>query len=174
MSPITDGRWLLVYQEGMAHTLRDETPVRVRPIRPSDKAAMAEALGELSDSSVHRRFLSPKPRFTSSELRYLTEVDGHHHLALIAEDSGGRIVGVGRWVRTEGGGVAEVAIVVADHLQGLGLGSLLADLLAGEAARHGVRRFTATTLSDNLAAHRLIVRLDAQLERLRGAGALAA
>ena len=62
--------------------------------------------------------------------------------------------------------------MVADPLQGLGLGSLLADLLAREAVCHGLRRFTATMLSDNLPAHRLMARLDTHLERRQvGSGA---
>ncbi len=57
-------------------------------------------------------------------------------------------------------------------LQGRGLGSLLADLLAREAMNHGVRRFSATMLSDNEAAHRLMARLATHLDRRRaGPGA---
>lgn len=147
--------------------------MRVRPIQPDDKAALVWGLEQLSDLSVHRRFLSPKASFSSSELRYLTEVDGHDHVAFVAEAASGRLVAVGRWVRLGGDPeVAEAAIVVADSLQGLGLGSLLADLLAREAVRHDVRRFTATMLSDNLPAHRLMARLSTHLDRRHaGSGA---
>ena len=157
----------------MEPTLRDGTQVRVRPIRPDDKAALAWGLGQLSEQSVYRRFLSPKPSFSSSELRYLTEVDGHDHVAFVAESVDGRLVAVGRWVRDlQEPTTAEAAIVVADHLQGLGLGSLLADLLAGEALRQDVERFSATMLSDNLPAQRLMTRLDTHLARRHtGAGA---
>ena len=145
----------------------------MRPIRSDDKAALAAGLVELSDVSVYRRFLSAKPSFSSAELRYLTEVDGHDHVAFVAESPEGRLVAVGRWVRdAQEPTTAEAAIVVADHLQGLGLGSLLADLLAGEALRQDVRRFSATMLSDNVPAQRLMTRLDTHLSRrYTGAGA---
>lgn len=161
------------YTGGMEHFLRDGAQVRVRPIRPDDKAALSAGLDELSDLSVHRRFLSPKPSFSRAELRYLTEVDGHDHLAFVAETSDGDPAGVARWVRlADDPETAEAAIVVADPLQGRGLGSLLAELLADEAVRHGVRRFTATMLSDNLPAHRLMTRLAAHLDRRHaGSGA---
>ena len=150
----------------MECTLKDGEQILVRPIEPADKAALAAGLAELSDVSVQRRFLSPKPSFSASELRYLTEVDGQDHVAFVAETLRGRLVGVGRWVRlADDPTSAEAAIVVADPLQGLGLGSLLADLLAQEAIRKDVRRFTATMLSDNLPAHRLMARLDSHLER---------
>ena len=36
---------------------------------------LESALQRLSPDSRHKRFLAPKPRFNSAELRYLTEVD---------------------------------------------------------------------------------------------------
>ncbi len=150
----------------MECALKNGRRILVRPIEPGDKAALAAGLDELSDLSVQRRFLSPKPRLSASELRYLTEVDGQNHVALVAETPGGHLVGVGRWVRLAGDPTsAEAAIVVADPLQGLGLGSYLADLLAREAIHKDVRRFTASMLSDNLPAHRLMARLDTHLQR---------
>ena len=43
--------------------------LRIRPIRPEDKALLSWGLTNLSEASVHRRFLAPKPRFTAGELR---------------------------------------------------------------------------------------------------------
>ncbi len=158
----------------MAHRLKDGTSVLVRPIRHSDKAELSAGLLRLSDLSVQRRFLSPKRRFSKSELRYLTELDGHDHVAFVAErpDHPGRIVAVARYVRlAEEPATAEAAIVVADPLQGRGLGSLLADELAHTALHHGIERFSATMLSDNRPAHRLMTRLAGHLEhRHTGSG----
>ena len=58
-----------------------------------------------------------------------------------------------------------MAIVVADAMQGRGLGSLLAEHLAAEAAANGIERFSADILSDNVPAQRLMAHLTAQLER---------
>ena len=41
----------------------------IRRIRPDDKELLARGLQELSPTSVYRRFLTPKRRFTASELR---------------------------------------------------------------------------------------------------------
>src|SRR3954464_11058127 len=92
----------------------------LRRIEAEDKDALVAGLGRLSDRSVYQRFLSPKPRLTSSELRYLTEVDFDDHYALVAVLAGAPsvIVGVGRWVRsTDAPSDAEIAIVIADDLQ---------------------------------------------------------
>ncbi len=157
------------------HSLSDGTQMVIRPITPEDKAELSAALARLSDETVHKRFLSPKRRFSAAELRYLTEVDGHHHVAFVAEraDMPGRIIAVGRFVCLhDDPETAEFAIVVGDPYQGRGLGSLLADQLLAEAIAQGVKRFTATMLSDNVAAHRLLARLSGHLARRRtGSGA---
>jgi RimJ/RimL family protein N-acetyltransferase len=143
--------------------------VLIRPIRADDKRMLSDGLRRLSDESVHRRFLSPKRTFSSSELRYLTEVDGTGHVALVAEspvDPVRRIIAVARFVRLrEDPEAAEAAIVVADNWQGRGLGSLLSARLADEARRLGIRRFTATMAADNAAAHRLMEKLTTRLEQ---------
>src|SRR5690349_25080330 len=85
----------------------------LRRIRAEDKDGLVAGLGRLSDRSVYQRFLSPKPRLTSSELKYLTEVDFTDHYALVAvlARAPSVIVGVGRWVRDAGSPAdAEIAI----------------------------------------------------------------
>jgi RimJ/RimL family protein N-acetyltransferase len=152
----------------MERTLKDGSTVVLRPIQPDDKHGLDLALRRLSPASVYARFLGPKPRFTSSELRYLTEVDGHDHVALVVEPVGepGTVVAVGRWVRLpDEPQTAEFAIVVGDHLQGLGLGSILADELALRAKAEGVTRFTASVLSENAAIVRVMARLSTHLDR---------
>ena len=55
--------------------------VAFRHIRPDDKGNLAAAFGRLSPESQHKRFLAAKPRFSASDLRYLTEIDGFDHVA---------------------------------------------------------------------------------------------
>ena len=130
---------------------------------------LTDGLRRLSDESVHRRFLTPKRSFSRTELRYLTEVDGRDHVALVAEQPSGpsrRLIAVARFVRTaDDPHAAEVAITVGDDWQGRGLGSMLSEQLAGEARRLGIRRFTATMAADNVPAHRLMARLTDHLEQ---------
>jgi RimJ/RimL family protein N-acetyltransferase len=147
--------------------LPDGAPILIRPIRADDKRMLENGLRHLSSQSVQRRFLTPKSSFSRAELRYLTEVDGRDHVALVAEYPGApvrRLIAVARFVRlADDPESAEVAIVVADDWQGRGLGSLLVDQLGAEARRSGVRRFTATMDSDNVAAHRLMEKLTRRL-----------
>jgi RimJ/RimL family protein N-acetyltransferase len=149
------------------HLLSDGTGVVIRPIAADDKQELQDGLHRLSAEAVQRRFLVPKVRFTKAELRYLTEVDGHDHVALVAESDRwpGVIVAVARYVRLRADpDAAEVAIVVADELHGLGLGTLLAERLAAAAVVHGITRFTAEMLGDNRAAQRLMDRLQERVQ----------
>ena len=57
--------------------------------------------------------------------------------------------GVAQYDRIVGSVVAEVAFVVDDAHQGLGIGTLLLEYLASEGRRYGFRRFTADILFEN-------------------------
>ena len=152
----------------MLERLPDGAQILIRPIRADDQRFLEDGLRQLSDESVHRRFLSPKRSFSRAELRYLTEVDGRDHVALVAEYPGEpvrRVIAVGRFVRfADDPEAAEVAVVVSDDWQRRGVGSLFAERLAAKARRRGIRRFTATMGSDNVAAPKLMQRLTQHLE----------
>ena len=142
-------------------TLADGARLRVRPIDPADRGPLADAFGRLSPRSRHQRFLGPKPRLSTRELEYLTEVDHVTHEALVAiDETTGHIVGVGRYATGSGGGVvADMALAVADAWQNLGIGHGLAVRLVERARANGITRLTGTTLSDNLRARSLLDRL---------------
>jgi RimJ/RimL family protein N-acetyltransferase len=147
--------------------------ILLRRITPEDKEALVAGLGHLSERSVYQRFLAPKPRLNSSELRYLTEVDFVDHYALVAvlTRSPEIVVGVGRWVRsTESPTDAEIAIVVADDVQGRGVGTQLGRALAEAARARGIERFTASMLPSNQAAHRLFAKISSQLQTVHHQG----
>ena len=144
--------------ETMLLALPNGTPVYVRPIRSEDKSLLSSGLRQLSLDTAFKRFLSPKRTFSTAELRYLTEVDGHDHIALVAvhADDPALLIGVVRCVRTQPGDAAELAIVIGDPWQGLGLGHQLVVELARHARRQGIHRFTGTMLANNRPAFRLM------------------
>jgi GNAT superfamily N-acetyltransferase len=128
----------------------DSRQVEIRPISPGDRPALAAAFERLSPESRYRRFFAPLERLSSRDLAYLTEVDHHDHEALVAlEPDSGWIVGVARYVRSDDPAEAEVAVVVADPWQGLGVGSALLERLVERAREEGIRQFVAIVLSEN-------------------------
>jgi GNAT superfamily N-acetyltransferase len=141
------------YVEELA--LRDETRVRLRTIKATDKERLVGGLARLSPQSRYLRFFTDKERLTEGELRYLTELDGESHFAigairLGADGEEGDGLGIGRFVKlAEDPTVAEPALAVVDDAQGLGLGRLLLLRLVAAATERGVRTFRCDFLAIN-------------------------
>lgn len=153
--------------------LRDGTELSIRPIRPDDGARLQAAYLRLSPESQYRRFLGPKRELSAADARYLAEVDGYDHYALVVvpADDPSSIVAVARFVRLgEGSRSAEFAIVVSDQLHRLGLATELLARLVDAARTRGVDRFHATMLTDNVAARRLLWRVSQGKMRTQGFG----
>ncbi len=88
------------------------------------------------------------PHLARAEVERFTCVDYVERMAFAVFDAD-RMVGVGRYERLPDPAVAEVAFVVTDDHQHLGIGTLLLDHLADVAHDHGIGSFVAQTLSDN-------------------------
>lgn len=141
-------------------TLADGQPVTLRAIRPDDAEALRAGFRRLSSESRYLRFHSVLTDLSPAVLRYLTNVDGDNHIAIVAvmpDEGGERIVGVARCVRDEARrDVAEAAFTVADDMQRKGLGTRLLAELASAARARGVRCFRLEVMRDNAAMRRLI------------------
>ncbi len=128
--------------------LGDGATVRIRSIRPDDDDALRTFHARLSSESIVLRFFGPHPRLSEDEVRRFTQVDGIDRLALVAEHAS-EIVAVARYDRPPGSDEAEMAFVVADAWQHLGLGTILLQRLAEAGRLQGVRWFVADTLTEN-------------------------
>lgn len=127
--------------------LRDGRTARLRPIQPSDAMQLQVFHSLLSEQTIYFRFFAPHPTLSDTELRTFTEVDHRDRVALIVIMRG-QIVGVGRYDRLDQD-EAEVAFVIRDDHQGLGIGSLLLEHLAAAAWENGIVRFVADVLPSN-------------------------
>jgi hypothetical protein len=94
-------------------TARDGTAVQLRPLRRAERELVAGFFAGLSEESRRRRFLQPMPRLPEAMLRRLVDVDGHRHVAVVAEvDS--ECVGIASYVAlADEPGASEVAVAVA-------------------------------------------------------------
>jgi acetyltransferase len=138
-------------------TLKDGTPVVIRPIRPEDEPLMVEFHKTLSDSSVRLRFFHMEKldsRVAHERLIRKCFIDYDREMALVAEcadpQSGSRLLlGVGRLARQRNQKDAELGILIADHCQRLGLGTELLARLIDIARGEKVPRIIAQILSEN-------------------------
>ena len=132
-------------------SLRDQRTLTIRAIRPDDKGLVIEGLKKVSAESLYRRFLSIRKELTAEDLKKVTEVDFVNVVALVAileKDGNEQIVGGGRYIRTSGQS-AEVAFLIGDTFQGLGIGSLLFRHLVAIARDSGITQFEADVLPSN-------------------------
>ena len=122
----------------------------VRPIEPTDAAALVRFHAHLSARSIQLRYFCLHPELQPAEITHLTCVDGLNRVAYVVEHDG-ETIAIGRYDRLEDPCSAEVAFVVADEFQDHGLGSLLLEGLVETAKRAGIGVFKASVLAENSA-----------------------
>jgi acetyl coenzyme A synthetase (ADP forming)-like protein len=155
--------------------LRDGTSLRLRAIRPDDKARLADHFHRLGPESVRHRFFGVKKDLTEGELSRFTEPDFERHVGLVGTQQtqdGETIVVVGRYFRLEPAddaiSRAEFALAVADEWHGRGAGTVMLEHLSRLAAEAGIERFEADVLEDNVPMLRMLAHLGFEMsERTR-------
>ena len=155
-------------------SLRDGTPVLIRPVVPEDARLLREGFERLSDVSRYQRFLHPVRELTAAQLRYFTEIDYRDHMAWVAVDLSQPSrpgVGIARYIRfPHRRNAAEVAVTVVDAHQGTGLGTLLLGMLARSAVENRIDTWVAEVLTENTAMLNLFRDLGAHDARLQEGG----
>ena len=98
------------------------------------------------------RFFTALRELSPSMAESFCNVDFKRRVAVVVCFPGEQAIrGVGRYEIADDGRSAEVAFVLEDDLQGMGLGKALLRLLAVHARGSGVDQFTAVVLPENLA-----------------------
>ena len=152
----------------VVRTLRDGSSITIRPIQPEDRDELRREFERTSPETRYLRFLGVVGELSEQTLTYLTCVDQHDHIALVAtmtspDLKAERGVGVGRVIRLKKAPhIAEAAITVADDMQKLGIGSALAVELARAAKARGIRVIRAEVLEGNAAMRQILESVGAQ------------
>ncbi|MFF3554116.1 GNAT family N-acetyltransferase [Streptomyces tsukubensis] len=156
---------------GVYALLADGTTVRVRPLVPADRAAVARLYGQMSPLNLRRRFFAAGPLIASQAADALCASPAGPGVRALVAEADGEPVGVAEY-HTEPGGTpgtapadAEVGLAVADEWHHRGTGTLLLEHLADLARADGLREPTADALSENLPALRVFRDLGLPLRR---------
>lgn len=132
----------------------------IRPIVSSDKNMFEKGFSELSERSRYFRFFSVRSRLSENQLHFFTEGDGINNVAWgISDISGDEIkpVGVGRFVRLKNEPeTAEVALVIIDSYQKMGLGRILLSILNITAAQCDIKKLRYYILAENHVAMHIV------------------
>ncbi|HDW3841017.1 TPA: GNAT family N-acetyltransferase [Raoultella ornithinolytica] len=127
------------------------TPVHLRMIAAGDLAREREFVDGLSPRTRYQRLMSARTP-TIEEFQRWTNIDRSREGAVVATvdiDGRERQVGVARYYIDQPDAQADLAIVVADEWQGMGLGRQLLTSLVDLARQSGVRKLAGTTMSEN-------------------------
>jgi acetate---CoA ligase (ADP-forming) len=134
--------------------LRDGESVLLRTATAADAPAVGALMDGVSRESLHRRFMGAVKYVARDAIEAMCAAEPRERLSLLAlvgQEPGSRVVGVGSYVSMRVGGSAEVAFLVHDDFQGRGISTLLLERLAGIAAASGFTGFEAEVLADNRA-----------------------
>jgi acetyltransferase len=154
-----------------AWTMKDGTPVTIRPIRPEDEPLIIKFHEKLSERSVYLRYFQPLKLSTRTAHERLTRIcfiDYDREMALVAErrdPAGGQpqILGVTRLSKIHGTDSAESAVVILDDFQHQGLGTELVRRSIEVARAEKLKRVLSNILPENMEMRAVCQRLGFKL-----------
>ena len=127
-------------------TARQGTSVELRPARMDDEQRVREFLSGLSPASRTLRFFTGLARPTAALLRALVTVDDRRDI-LLAVDGAGVVIGHAMSYRRPD--ATEVAVVVTDQWQGIGIGTRLVRTLLRRAVARGAVYIGMDVMGEN-------------------------
>ncbi len=149
--------------------LRDGRTVLLRPIKPEDEPSWLEMFQNLSEKSLRNRFFNViKDAPHEMRVRYCN-IDYDREIAIvveITEDMRKKIVGVVRVPIEPNGKKGEIAFIVADPWQGLGLGSKMVDHVIEICKDKKLETIYAIMMNDNHNAINLVRKMGFNIEDL--------
>ncbi len=135
-------------------TFKGNVKIRLRAVKPSDEEEMRRLFYRFSDESVYYRYFSPIKTMPHAKMQEYVNVDFSQVISivgLVGEPGKGHIVAEARFVREKNRPWAEVAFIVDEAYQGIGVASYLYKMLIRLAKDRGLQGFTADVLTSNKA-----------------------
>jgi acetyltransferase len=153
----------------MTWSLKNGQEVLLRPIKPEDEPLWLDMFQGFSEESIRYRFFQIL-KDTPHEVRVrYCNIDYDREIAIVAEmvKTGQRkILGVARVSIEPDGKSGEIAFIVSDRWQGLGLGTKMVDYVLDIAKEKGVEDIYAIVLPDNSRALSLLKKIGFNFEYL--------
>ncbi len=150
-----------------AWTMKDGTPVTLRPIRPEDEPLMVKFHEALSERSVFLRYFQLSKlsqRVAHDRLRRICFIDYDREIAIVADHTQSgmgehEILAIGRLSKLHGRNVGELALLVRDQYQHRGLGIELLRRVIQVARDEHLDSVQAYMLRENIEMRGLIEKL---------------
>jgi len=134
--------------------LKNNKSIEIRPLLPSDEFEYRNFFYSLKEETIYLRFFYRMKLFSHEMAqKQWSRVDYHKNISLVGslQSKGHKeIVAIGSYA-DDSSGRAEVAFVVREDMQGLGISTHLLVQLESIAKENGFKGFTATVLEENKA-----------------------
>lgn len=143
-------------------TTRTGLRLLLRPVKISDEPLLKDFFYSLSDESMYQRFISARRDIPHEMLQEFVAVDYFQKMVLVAvmEDNGKEsICGLGQYGMNSDMYMADIALVVKDDCQKMGVAGELLSYLTYLAKKQGILGFTAEVLVGNEPVFRLFKRM---------------
>ena len=141
--------------------LHDGTKVILRSIKPEDEMLWLEMFRNFSENSVWNRFFNViKEAPHEVRVRYC-DIDYDQEIAIIAElpEKEKKMLGVVRFTLNSDMRSGELAFIVADPWQGLGLGTMMVEHIIEICRKRGVEIIYTYMLSNNYRGIRFLKKI---------------
>lgn len=126
--------------------------IYLRPVENSDETLLKEFFNTLSEESLYHRFFTLKKKRIQDRIQHLITNYMFNESTVIAySDFNGTtsIIGIGQYFFEEHSPRAEVALMVKDDFQQLGIGTELMKCLTDMAKKQGLSELTAEVLAES-------------------------
>ena len=134
------------------HIFGKDLKVRFRAIKPSDEEGMRRLFYRCSDETVYTRYFSPIKTMPHSRMQEYVNIDYSRTLSvvgLVGEPGHGKIIAEARFVRQSKSLYADVAFIVDENYQNLGIAVFMYKILVRLAKEQGIKGFSADVLASN-------------------------
>jgi len=134
------------------HSFKGGMKVRFRAIKPSDEEEMRRLFYRFSDKSVYYRYFAPIKTMPHSKMQGYVNIDFSRAISIVGvvgEPGQGHIIAEARFIKDQKRPLADVAFVVDEQYQGIGIATYMYRMLIRLAKDRGIQRLTADVLASN-------------------------
>lgn len=133
-------------------TFKNDVSVRFRAMKPSDEEGMRRFFYRCSKEMIYYRFFYSMKTMDHDRMQKYVNVDYQKEFSVVGlfiEDGHQIIVAEARMMRDERSFFGEVAFLVDDRFQNIGMGTYMLGLLIDRAREQGLKGICAEVLADN-------------------------
>jgi acyl-CoA hydrolase/GNAT superfamily N-acetyltransferase len=134
------------------HTFKGGIEVRFRHIKPSDEEEMRRLFYRFTDRSVYYRYFSPIKTMPHAKMQQYVNVDCNRVIsivALVGPPEEEHIIAEARFFKDRNRPYGDIAFIVDEDYQGLGIATFFYSMLVRVAKERGLKGFTADVLGSN-------------------------